>query len=112
IGLADFTTNRFVEEFDWTSTYVNLFTATEPDLMNTREGQLPLALASDKEAIEAGLFSSLARENPRVCRITSTAELDDFWVSEPLLKEVESNDKLSVQGGIEPLVFDSNGNLF
>src|SRR2546421_4239249 len=44
IGLADFTTRRFVDEYDETSTYVNLLTATEPGAMNTFEGALPLAL--------------------------------------------------------------------
>ena len=59
IGMADLTTQRFVDEFDWQTTYVNLFTATEPDAMNSREGQLPLALATDRDAIEAGtLFIS------------------------------------------------------
>lgn len=37
IGLADFTTERFAREFDFNSTYVNLLTATEPDLMNTHD---------------------------------------------------------------------------
>jgi hypothetical protein len=103
IGLADFTTERFAHKFDWQTTYVNLFTATEPGLMNTREGQLPLALASDKEAIEVGLFSSLASvESPRVCWIKNTARLDEFWVSEALLKELEGNEKFSVEPRFAP----------
>jgi hypothetical protein len=112
IGLADLTTRRFVDEFSWHSTYVNLFTASEPGLLNTREGQLPLALPSDRNAIEAGLFSSLAGSRPRICRIKSTAELDEFWVSEELLDEVGKNEKLSVISQPETLGFDKEGNLF
>jgi hypothetical protein len=112
IGLADFTTQRFVDEFDWQATYVNLLTATEPGVMNTREGMLPLALASDREAIETGLFSSLASEVPRVCRIKNTAELDEFWVSEALLKEVADGEKFSVTAAPGPFEFDASGNLF
>jgi hypothetical protein len=112
IGLADFTTQRFVNEFNWDSTYVNLFTATEPGIMNTREGQLPLALPSDKEVIEAGLFSSLASDNARICRIKSTAELDEFWISEPLLAELAENEKFSIESSPAPLEFDVGGNLF
>jgi hypothetical protein len=112
IGLADLTTQRFVDEFDWDSTYVNLFTATEPGVMNTREGQLPLALSSDKEAIEAGLFSSLASDSPRVCRIKSTAHLDELWVSEPLLAELTDNAKFRVESAPASLKFDARGNLF
>ena len=112
IGLADFTTQRFLDEYDAGVTYVNLLTATEPDAMNTREGPLPLALRSDREAIEVGLFSSLASGRPRVCRIKSTAMLDELWVSEALLEEVNQNSKLRVSSAIAPLEFNEKENLF
>jgi hypothetical protein len=113
IGLADFTTQRFVDEFDWDTTYVNLFTATEPGAMNSREGQLPLALPADRPAIEAALFSSLAPpEHPRVCRIRNTANLSEFWVSQALVEELEGNDKFSSEGSVEPLNYSEDGNLF
>ena len=112
IGLADFTTKRFLDEYDSAVTYVNLLTATEPDAMNTREGPLPIALGSDREAIEVALFSSLASERPRVCRIKSTAMLDELWVSEALLDEVKQNSGLRVSSGAAPLEFDEKGNLF
>src|ERR1043165_3183395 len=112
IGLADFTTQRFMDEYDPAVTYVNLLTATEPDAMNTREGPLPLAIESDKEAIEVALFSSLASANPRVCHIKNTAMLDEMWVSAALLDEVNQNPKLRVSPGIAPLQFDEKGNLF
>jgi hypothetical protein len=111
IGLADFTTQRFIDEYDPGVTYVNLLTATEPDAMNTREGPLPLALESDREAIEVALFSSLASTRPRVCRIKNTALLDELWVSEALLEEVEQNSALRVSPGVAPLAFDQKGNL-
>jgi len=111
IGLADFTTQRFMDEYDAGVTYVNLLTATEPDAMNTREGLLPLALDSDREAIEVALFSALASERPRVCRIKNTALLDELWVSEALLEEVNQNPALRVSPGVAPLEFDQKGNL-
>lgn len=112
IGLADFTTERFIREFDPFATYVNLLTATEPGAMNTFEGPLPLALSSDQKALEVALFSSLASEQPRVCRIKSTAHLDEFWISPVLLEEAEQNDHLSVIAPPAPLQWDSAGNLF
>ena len=112
IGLADFTTRRFMEEYDAAVTYVNLLTATEPGALNTREGPLPLALPSDREAIGVALFSALASERPRVCRIRNTARLDEFWVSEALLEEVAENDSLSVEEQPAPVEFDAAGNLF
>jgi hypothetical protein len=112
IGLADFTTQRFMDEYDPAVTYVNLLTATEPNAMNTREGPLPLALGSDREAIEVALFSALASANPRVCRIKSTAMLDEIWVSSALLDEVDQNSSLRVTPGMAPLEFNERGNLF
>jgi hypothetical protein len=111
IGMADFTTKRFAEAFDPAVSYVNLLTASEPG-GNTREGPMPLALDSDREAMEVALSSSLAGADPRVCRIKNTACLDEFWVSEALLNEVNAHPKLQVLDGSAPLVFDRDGNLF
>ena len=110
-GLADFTTQRFHDAYDPAVTYVNLLTASEPG-GNAQEGLLPLALASDREAIEVALFSSLAGASPRVCRIKNTGALDQFWVSEGLMDEVRQNPKLSVVQPPAPLAFDASGNLF
>lgn len=113
IGLADFTTQRFVDEFDAEVTYVNLLTATEPDVMNTKEGLLPLALASDKDAIATALFSSLASvEGPRVCRIRNTSRLDEFWSSPALLGELENDARFKIESEPMSLKFNNEGNLF
>jgi hypothetical protein len=111
IGMADFTTRRFADSYDPAVSYVNLLTASEPG-GNTREGPIPLALESDREAVEVALFSSLPRANPRVCRIKNTALLDEIWASEGLLDEVKSNPKLTAIGDPAELPFDAAGNLF
>jgi hypothetical protein len=111
IGMADFTTRRFLESFDPSVSYINLLTASEPG-GNTREGPLPLALDSDQEAIEVALFSSLAGPYPRVCRIKNTARLDELWVSEALVHEVNQNLNLEVLEPARPLPFNGAGNLF
>lgn len=112
IGLADFTTQRFMREYDAGVTYVNLLTATEPGAMNTAEGPLPLALRSDREAIEVALYSALASTRARVCRIKNTACLDEFWVSEALLEEVRQESRLEVLSQPSALAFAADGNLF
>jgi hypothetical protein len=111
IGMADFTTRRVVDSYDPVVSYVNLLTASEPG-GNTREGPLPLALASDREAVEVGLFSSLAGAAPRVCRIKNTALLDEVWASEALLDEIKTNSKLEVLQPPSLLTFNSAENLF
>jgi hypothetical protein len=112
IGMADFTTERFRKEFDPGVTYVNLFTATEPGIMNTKEGLLPLALPSDKEAIESALYTALPLSAPRVCRIKNTALLDEFWASPALLGELENDSRFKIETAPAPLEFDKRGNLF
>jgi len=111
IGMADFTTQRFAEAYDPYVSYVNLLTASEPE-GNTREGPVPIALPSDKDAMEVGLFSALPSNGPRVCRISNTARLDEMWVSESLLTEVNANPKVELLHPAAPLSFDARGNLF
>jgi hypothetical protein len=112
IGLADFTTERFVRDFDPAATFVNLLTATETDVVNPREGTLPLALPSDREAIEIALYSALASDKPRLCRIKSTARLDEFWVSESLLAETLAVPETTLLEPARSMPFNSDGNLF
>jgi hypothetical protein len=110
IGMADFTTRRFVDSYDPHVSYINLLTASEPG-GNTREGPLPLALDSDREAIEVGLFSSLAGAAPRICRIRNTALLDEMWASEALLEEIKANPKLEILQSPSPVQFNPTGDL-
>lgn len=110
IGMADFTTRRFLDSYDPAVSYINLLTASEPG-GNTREGPLPLALDSDREAVEVGLFSSLAGAAPRVCRIRNTARLDEVWASEALLEEIKANAKLEIIQPPSPVEFNSSEDL-
>lgn len=112
IGLADFTTQRFVRHYDPWTTYVNLMTATEPEVRNTPEGPLPLALYSDREAIEVALYSALPCQESRVCRIKNTASLERMWVSESLLPAVVNHPDLEVLSEPADLPFNEFGNLF
>lgn len=111
IGLADFTTKRFRQTFDPEPTYINLLTATEPNVRNTIEASLPIILPSDREAIEAALYSTMA-SNPRVCRIKNTANLYELSVSESMLDEVREQSGLEVLEEPQQLIFDRPGNLF
>ena len=111
VGMADITTRRFADSYDPVVSYINLLTASEPG-GNTREGPIPLAVESDRDAIEVALFSSLPRPAPRVCRIRNTARLDELWVSDALLPEVKTASNLDVEDGSTLMQFDEAGNLF
>ena len=112
IGLADFTTQRFLKEFDPASTWVNILTSTEPGALNTREGVVPLALKSDREAIQVALYSSLAGPRAKLCRIKNTGRLYEMWISETLFEEAEKNSDLKIVERPRPMRFDAKGNLF
>lgn len=107
IGLADFTTRRFERAFDRTPTYINLLTATEPDVRNTVEALLPVVLDTDQEAIETAISSTLA-DRPKICRIKNTAELGELWISESVAQEF--GDSLEICGAPESLAY-RQGNL-
>jgi hypothetical protein len=111
IGLADFTTRRFFDEYDPAATYINLLTATEP-ANTTNEGPLPLALDSDREALEVAFYSALAGREPRICRIKNTGELAEMWISEPLVDEARKDSAITVEAGPAELPYDEAGNLF
>lgn len=111
VGLADFVTARLAAAYDARSTYINLLTASEPGARNGVEGALPLALQNERAAAEVALFSALAGERPRVCRIRSTARLDEFWVSPALLPELERDETLDVVAPPVPIAFDERGSF-
>jgi hypothetical protein len=111
VGLADFTTQRLLNDYDPAMVYINLLTASEPGSTALVEGKAPIGLPSDREAIEVALYSALPSGPPRVCRIRNTAALDTLWVSEALLDEVRSNPALALESGPEPLPYDAAGNL-
>jgi hypothetical protein len=101
-----------MRDFDFESTYINLLTATEPGVVNTREGSPPVAMPSDKEAMAIAIESSLGGEQPRICRIKSTAMLDEFWISEALVPETKLNSDLTLIDAAQPMEFNNQGNLF
>lgn len=111
IGLADFTTRRFMDAYDPAVTYVNLLTATEPG-STSREGPLPLALDNDREAIEVAMYSALADRGARVCRIQNTADLAEMWISESLLDEARKDSTITVTEQPHEFPYDASGNLF
>ena len=112
VGLADFTTQKLASKYDWKSCYINLLTGRDPD-GRLIEGQLPLALADDREAMEVALYSALpegSREAPRIVRIKSTRHLDVMYVSEAIIPEVAQNPSTTLIEDLHEMPFDVDGN--
>jgi len=112
VGLADFTTERLASKYDWKSCYINLLTGRDPD-GRLIEGQLPLPLKTDREAMEVALYSSMpehSEEPPRIVRIRSTRRLDVMYVSEALVAEATQNPSVTVLDEPREMPFDDQGN--
>jgi hypothetical protein len=107
IGLADFTTKRVFDKTDFDAFYPNALTSKVPASI-----KIPLVLVSDRLAIAAAIYTcdNAAREQPRIVRIENTAHIDRLWISAALLPEAEKR-QIQVQGRLEPLRFDTEGNL-
>ena len=86
IGLADFISARTLEDVDVTATYANALTA---GLQGVQRAQLPIALATDRDAVHAALLTAGVQDLPeiRLARIRSTLHLDEMLVTPNLVDE-------------------------
>src|ERR1700678_1474851 len=95
IGMADFTTARFVKALNLQYTYMNALTS-----LGMLGAKIPIYFDSDRDAIEAAL-ASLAAPNPekvRVVRIADTLNLERFQVSEACVGATNGHPGVSTGG--------------
>ncbi len=96
-----------LDAIDPAATYLNAITSTFVE-----RAFIPITLPSDREAIEAAL-DSLGIADPgqaRIARIRNTLQLDEVWLSPPLLAEVAGRADVEV-GAPVPLRFGDDGTL-
>jgi hypothetical protein len=104
VGLADFTTRRLVEEIDREATYLNCLTSGGP-----ARAAVPMTLEHDEALFEA-VWKALKPERlseVRMLVVENTLHLEEAWVSENLLGELE----VEVIGEPFELGFDSGGRM-
>jgi hypothetical protein len=108
IGLADFVTQRVVDQIDWQVTNINSMVSGF-----LQRSMLPVVSPTDQAAVEAAYFM-LRRKPPeevRVLRILDTLHLEHVWISDSFLPEARQNARLEVTDKPRPLAFDSAGGL-
>jgi hypothetical protein len=109
LGLADFTTESFVQKIDWNATYTNGYTSGTGGLLR---GRLPTVLASDRAAIATAIRMcgqpNMARL--RVVRISNTLQVAEVRFSPALLEEA-GDVGVEVIGEAAPMQFDASGRL-
>jgi hypothetical protein len=108
IGLADYTTQRLLKKVDHGATATNAITAITPE-----KGRMPIALGTDRGAVEAALatIGAMEPENARVVHIRNTLELRELEISEALLDEAGGRENLRIIGQGGTLSFDEAGNI-
>ena len=108
IGLADFCSQRLAAKIDPVPTQINCVTAMTPE-----KARIPIALATDREAIATALTTVGPIEpwEARIIRIKNTLEMEEIQISEALMDELKGRRDITPIGGLEALVFDADGNL-
>jgi len=108
IGLADITTRRLFEKIDFRKTNENVITSTF-----LHRGMIPIVCENDREAFAAALRANwgVDPERTRFVRIANTLHLEELYVSEPLLPELEGLSHVEIVGDPEELKFDGQGYL-
>jgi hypothetical protein len=108
IGMADFTTARFVKALNLQYMYMNALTS-----LGLLPAKIPIYFDNDREAIQAGL-ASLAEahaEKLRVVRISDTLNLERFLVSEGCVRAINGRPGVTTAGGARDMEFDAEANL-
>ncbi len=106
VGIADFTTRRLYEKLDLQKMYMNGLTANALAAI-----KIPIVLDDDRQLMQVAMHSVGRGPDARVAIIRSTLDLEELWVSESLLPEVEANTRLSLVGDVRELAFDGKGLL-
>ena len=105
IGNADIMPRALFDQVDLNSTYMNSFTAK-----SLRGSKMPMLLENELQAMQV-MMNFRQQEDPasvRLAWIKNTSKLDEMWVSEALLGEVEANQRLEVISEALQLGFDPN----
>ena len=108
IGLADFTTRRFIDKLDTTAMATNAIAAMTPEKV-----RLPIALETDRAAVEAAFqtIGAVPPDKARIVHIKNTLEISTLHVSQALTAEVENSKDLVIDKKLGPLAFEDSGRI-
>ena len=108
IGVADYTTQKVLDEMDYNATRVNCVTSGR-----TAVGMIPIHFPTDQQSIEASLSNVglVPPEDAKLIRVKNTLHLDELECSEAFLAEAQNRDDLEVCSELYELSFNSDGEL-
>lgn len=108
IGLADFTTEKLVRKIDTDATYTNVLTSG-----NVIRAAVPMTMKNDRELFFTAM-KALKPADPAAVKaviIKNTLQMEELWISEPLLAALADMPEIEVAAGPTELMFDDQQNL-
>ncbi|MCB0036103.1 MAG: hypothetical protein KDE51_18865 [Anaerolineales bacterium] len=108
LGLADVITAHLFKQIDFEYTYANVITSAYLDA-----GAIPLVMKTEADAIRLAVKTTpkVKPAKARIVHIRDTLTLDTIAVSQVLLEQVETHERLTQIGALEAVVFEANGRL-
>ncbi len=110
LGLADFVTNRLVENVDFAAFYINCLTA---GISGVQRGQVPMVLPHDRASVSAAIRSCGQPDVNQVgvVHIRNTLKIGEIEISASLLEQAREISHLDVDPDGRPLEFAGNGRI-
>lgn len=108
LGLADLTVQRVIDKIDTQAMATNALAAMTPE-----KARLPIALETDKKAVNAALniIGTRKPEQSRIIHIKNTLEMGTLHISEAFKDEMAGRNDLELIEDLGPISFDSQGNI-
>lgn len=108
VGLAqaDVVTHRLASELDLFKVYMNAYTS-----MVLAVSKIPMIMKTERDALGMALrtCNGVVDGDYKVVWILDTLHLEEFWASEPLVREAAGREDLAVVSELTKLEFDDNG---
>lgn len=108
IGVAEFCTNRLVQQTNWNDTVINCLTGGSP-----AGAARPVHFETDRKVLEAALpgVGLVEPQDAKVIHIKNTLALGEVELAETYLAEAEQRDDLTIVEPLREMAFDESGNL-
>ena len=108
IGMADFVTQRVMDEIDLEATWINCLTGGEPSI-----GRIPIYRDTDRDTLDLAINQIGLTDPPdaRILWISSTLKLIEVECSAAYLDAARERDDLEILCDPRPFPFDEAGNL-
>ncbi|WML50793.1 DUF2088 domain-containing protein [Neobacillus sp. PS3-12] len=107
IGLADFTTQKLVQEIDSKATYLNCLTSGF-----VIRSAVPMTFNTDKELVQ-GALQALKYDGSggiRLLFIKNTLYINELWVSKAIYDELKDKEEIELVEKLPTIPFDADGN--